>query len=195
MPQGWVNLLLDRRVRSLDIVNRGFSGYNTRWLLEHIDELKPDFANANVVTVLLGANDSCKQPGQHVPIEQFSLYLRQIIDCIQQSGSASIVLIETPWVDGKAWGDFAEEDADDLSRSAQQAEQYARAVRHIAQERNLRLIGLFDKMADQPELLCDGLHLSDAGNKLLADLVEQELNELLGDAEKCVQLPDWKEKK
>ena len=46
---------------------------------------------------------------------------------IQQSGSASIVLIETPWVDGKAWGDFAEEDADDLSRSAQQAEQYARA--------------------------------------------------------------------
>jgi len=127
MPQGWVNLLLDRRVRSLDIVNRGFSGYNTRWLLEHIDELKPDFANANVVTVLLGANDSCKQPGQHVPIEQFGLYLRQIIDCIQQSGSASIVLIETPWVDGKAWGDFAEEDADDLSRSAQQAEQYARA--------------------------------------------------------------------
>ena len=80
MPQGWVNLLLDRRVRSLDIVNRGFSGYNTRWLLEHIDELKPDFANANVVTVLLGANDSCKQPGQHVPIEQFGLYLRQIID-------------------------------------------------------------------------------------------------------------------
>ena len=69
------------------------------------------------------------------------------------------------------------------------------SVRHIAQERNLRLIGLFDKMADQPELLCDGLHLSDAGNKLLADLVERELNELLGDAEKCVQLPDWKEKK
>ena len=57
------------------------------------------------------------------------------------------------------------------------------------------MIGLYDAMVDQPELLCDGLHLSDDGNKLLADLVDAELNELLGDAESCVQLPDWKEKK
>ena len=68
-------------------------------------------------------------------------------------------------------------------------------MRHIARERNVRLIGLYDAMVDQPELLCDGLHLSDDGNKLLADLVDQQLNELLGDAESCVQLPDWKEKK
>ena len=58
MPKGWVNLLLDRHVRKVDILNRGYSGYNTRWILEHIDELEADFKRAQLVTILMGANDS-----------------------------------------------------------------------------------------------------------------------------------------
>ena len=54
MPNGWVNLLLDRHVRKIDILNRGYSGYNTRWILEHIDELSVDFESADLVTILLG---------------------------------------------------------------------------------------------------------------------------------------------
>ena len=33
MPNGWINLLSERFVREYDFVNRGFSGYNTRWML------------------------------------------------------------------------------------------------------------------------------------------------------------------
>ena len=58
MPKGWVNLLLDRHVRKVDILNRGYSGYNTRWILDHIDELEVDFKRAQLVTILMGANDS-----------------------------------------------------------------------------------------------------------------------------------------
>ena len=58
MPRGWVNLLLDRHVRKVDILNRGYSGYNTRWILEHINELEVDFKRAQLVTILMGANDS-----------------------------------------------------------------------------------------------------------------------------------------
>ena len=79
MPNGWVNLLLDRHVRKIDILNRGYSGYNTRWILEHIDELSVDFQSADLVTVLLGANDSCNKEGQHVPLSQFESNLSSII--------------------------------------------------------------------------------------------------------------------
>ena len=33
MPNGWINLLSERFVREYDFINRGFSGYNTRWML------------------------------------------------------------------------------------------------------------------------------------------------------------------
>ena len=45
-------------------------------------------------------------------------------------------------------------------------------------------------MRDKPELLCDGLHLSDAGNLLLADLLDEQLSKL----NLTVQFPDWKDK-
>ena len=45
-------------------------------------------------------------------------------------------------------------------------------------------------MKDKPELLCDGLHLSDSGNLLLADLLDEQLSGL----NLTVQFPDWKDK-
>ena len=60
----------------------------------------------------------------------------------------------------------------------------------IATKRNLTCIKLFDLMKDKPELLCDGLHLSDSGNLLLADLLDEQLSGL----NLTVQFPDWKDK-
>ena len=60
----------------------------------------------------------------------------------------------------------------------------------IAKKRNLTCVKLFDLMANKPELLCDGLHLSDAGNLLLADLLDEQLSGL----NLTVQFPDWKDK-
>ena len=65
--------------------------------------------------------------GEFIKVSNQSRLTEPLYISIQQSGAASIVLIETPWVDGKAWGVFAEEDENDLSRSSQQAVQYARA--------------------------------------------------------------------
>lgn len=50
--------------RRFDVVNRGFSGYNTRWLLPLVDKLfTPDEeAETKLVTIFLGAND-CVLPG------------------------------------------------------------------------------------------------------------------------------------
>ncbi len=52
--------------RRFDVVNRGFSGYNTRWLLPLVDRLfvpgGGGGAPVKLVTVFLGAND-CVLPG------------------------------------------------------------------------------------------------------------------------------------
>ena len=44
---------------------------------------------------------------------------------IESVGNVGIILIETPWVDGAAWAQFAEEE--ELSRSSNQAQEYAQA--------------------------------------------------------------------
>ena len=128
--KGWLNIISDHYVREFDFVNRGFSGYNTRWILgfafimfffvflffqncsnkirkvkenikkryiflnfnnllnflnnndgvqEHFDTIEKDFAGGSLATILFGANDSCSDHPQHVPLEQFEQNLNEII--------------------------------------------------------------------------------------------------------------------
>ena len=53
----WSNNLGSIKV---DILNRGFSGYNSRMLLEVLPDLlsKEDWGKANVVVILIGSNDA-----------------------------------------------------------------------------------------------------------------------------------------
>lgn len=61
---GWLSLLAHWWERRFDVVNRGFSGYNTRWLMPLMDRLFVPGGNTPVklVTIFLGAND-CVLPG------------------------------------------------------------------------------------------------------------------------------------
>ena len=71
---GWLSLLAGRLGRRADVLNRGYSGYTTRWALELLPhvfaELEASCANRRVlVTVFFGANDSAmleENPRQHV---------------------------------------------------------------------------------------------------------------------------------
>lgn len=56
---GWLSLLANWWERRIDVVNRGFSGYNTRWLMPLVDRLfVPGGASpTKLVTIFLGAND------------------------------------------------------------------------------------------------------------------------------------------
>ncbi|CAN0465067.1 unnamed protein product [Hapterophycus canaliculatus] len=63
---GWLSLLAHWWERRFDVVNRGFSGYNTRWLMPLVEKIfVPDRdgnAPVKLVTIFLGAND-CVLPG------------------------------------------------------------------------------------------------------------------------------------
>lgn len=61
---GWVALLAHWWERRFDVFNRGFSGYNTRWMLPIAERVfvPEDAAPVGLVVVFLGAND-CVLPG------------------------------------------------------------------------------------------------------------------------------------
>lgn len=84
MTQTITLLLLLLLYRKCDLINRGFSGYNTRWCKIILPKLidKMDAKEVQMVTILLGANDSVDAtlcPKQHVPLEEFKENLKEIV--------------------------------------------------------------------------------------------------------------------
>jgi lysophospholipase L1-like esterase len=59
-PGGWAGLLADAYQRRVDVINRGYSGYNTRWALSLVEPIFPANITGKIelATVFFGANDA-----------------------------------------------------------------------------------------------------------------------------------------
>ena len=84
---GWVSAIAHHWFRRVDIHNRGFSGYNSRWgralVKEVVVEEGPD-----LVTVFFGANDAVDESVlQHVPLPEYEENLRTILHSVTQVDS------------------------------------------------------------------------------------------------------------
>lgn len=56
---GWTGMLADAYQRKADVINRGYSGYNTRWALQLLPRVFPAGAPPpELVTLFFGANDA-----------------------------------------------------------------------------------------------------------------------------------------
>lgn len=85
---GWTSLLASHYSRRADVLNRGFSGYNTKMGLDLLPSIFPLAAKAKssggsgmlFATVFFGANDA-SLPGerQHIPLEEYGKNLEKII--------------------------------------------------------------------------------------------------------------------
>jgi len=90
--------------RKVDILNRGFSGYNSRWGLSMFKEVvmneRPD-----LVVLFFGANDSIDEKVlQHVPLDEFQSNLNKIVTslvqvCILMSCMAYHIYLRLPYDD------------------------------------------------------------------------------------------------
>ena len=93
-PDGWLTLLSHFYQRRLDGINRGFSGYNSDWLLALVRQQRSaDPSKSNVwrlseqpnvrslYVLLIGANDAVLPPvssnKQHVPLQRFQDNVRR----------------------------------------------------------------------------------------------------------------------
>jgi lysophospholipase L1-like esterase len=93
--------------RRLDVVNRGFSGYNTRNVLALMDQLflpaSPTTPKMDYLVVLLGANDACiplPTTSQHVPLDEYRSNLTKIVTHpLVKSHSPKILVVTPPPLD------------------------------------------------------------------------------------------------
>ncbi|KAJ3733063.1 SGNH hydrolase-type esterase domain-containing protein [Lentinula guzmanii] len=177
--------LAHRYARKLDVINRGFSGYNTEWGIPVFEqffatrEQQKDLQIVRLLIIWFGANDSCLvQSPQHVPLAKFATNLKYLVNLVQSpesqyySPNTRIILATPPPVN--TYQRKANLDARDPPLL-----DYAQTVKDIAQEEEVGIIDIWTKMWDAAghdeqslsDYLYDGLHLNGAGYQLMYDAV------------------------
>ncbi|KAJ1883568.1 isoamyl acetate-hydrolyzing esterase [Coemansia sp. RSA 1722] len=174
---GWVNHLSQFFQRRMDVLNRGFNGYNTDYAcnvahlvlprtksLEYPTQdicpsryLLPNFSpKVELLTICFGANDSMLAPGsKHVPLERFASNLRQLVHMVKDpeseyySPDTRIVLITPPPVGDNMYKTFAEKAGASEKRDNKVTKLYADAARDVAQELDVRCIDLWTAIEDK----------------------------------------------
>lgn len=199
---GWCACIADRYQRRADVLNRGFSGYNTDWFLRYAstDEGKADLFQHNgvkLVTIFFGANDaSCENLNrrQHVSLGDYTSNIKQIVSLARSNfgNDVKIVLMSPPPVchDGRLRFQkerYKEKATGSLERTLALSGTYAKTLKGVANELNLPFLDLWTTMQFTPSgeekpwkhYLSDGLHLSAKGNKFVGEALLQSIEQSL----------------
>ncbi|KAF1841516.1 SGNH hydrolase, partial [Cucurbitaria berberidis CBS 394.84] len=181
--------------RRVDIIARGFSGYNTENALAVLPKIfpTPKQARVRLVTIFFGANDASlpNTTGQHLPLPTFAQNLKALVQnpAIQAHANIKLLLITPPPID--EWAFDSWDEPGKSARKAEVARAYAEAVVQVGKELQVAVANLWsacmveagwddkcggwplsgDRRAERSEglarLLTDGLHLSGDGYKIL----------------------------
>ncbi|KAF4790477.1 Cleavage and polyadenylation specificity factor subunit 3 [Turdus rufiventris] len=199
---GWGSYLAERLVRKCDVLNRGISGYNTRWAKLILPRLIPESTGADsivAVTIFFGANDSALKelnPKQHVPLEEYAANLKSMVQYLKSVDITAdrIILITPPPLQESAWEKACLAKGEKLNRCNATTGQYAQACVQVARECStdvLDLWTLMQKNQDFSSYLSDGLHLSPKGNSFLAAQLWSRLENKLSALPSL--LPYWRD--
>ncbi|CAM9947686.1 unnamed protein product [Laminaria digitata] len=192
--------------RRYDVINRGFSGYNTRWLMPLVDRLfVPGGATATkLVTIFLGAND-CVLPGnaQYVPIEEYKANLADMIRHVcKVHPEARVLLITPPPIHEGKWTKHRGVQERDMDRKQEVTKSYATACIEVGEELSVKVIDTYTIMgAGDPRLadiyLHDGVHFTSEGNRMLFEAIQGEVKRSFPELDPAIggdagmQAPHW----
>jgi lysophospholipase L1-like esterase len=183
--QGWGAQLSNWYVRSADVLNRGASGYNSRWTLRFI---KQSFANdkPDMTILFIGNNDAIEEgEKQHVSLEE---YRQNILGLLEYFGSINrhmIVLLVSPTpclesIRPKHNNERRNRYADILRDLIDRKEDL---FSHCLIPRNIHFLDCMQAYYQQhtlhidPELdLLDGMHFNSNGNSKFFQMVKQCMN-------------------
>ncbi|EDR10954.1 uncharacterized protein LACBIDRAFT_315990 [Laccaria bicolor S238N-H82] len=177
--------------RKLDVLNRGYSGYNTEWAIPVFEQCFAKRTDGHapkvqVLTIWFGANDACIKPSpQHVPLSKFVSNMKHLVQMVKSPTSAyyspttRIILITPPPVDTyQRRADLESRNPPiALDRLFATTEAYAQAVKDVAAEENVAVVDvwgtLWEAVGKEEKLLnkflIDGLHLNEAGYQVVYD--------------------------
>ena len=189
--EGWAARLANAYSRKADVLNRGLSGYNTRWALQALGPMFPADAAApqpDLVTVFFGANDAalpdraCAR--QHVPVEEYRANLKAIVGHLRALPGRPAVLLITPppvYEEGRMAANEAGGGGRHLERTNAAAGEHAAACLAAAEELGVGAVDLYHGMQDgMREYFRDGLHFSRDGNERAFELIMEAVSALPG---------------
>ncbi|NXN94269.1 IAH1 esterase, partial [Rhinopomastus cyanomelas] len=199
---GWGTFLAERLVRKCDVVNRGLSGYNTRWAKLILPRLISKSAGAEstvAVTIFFGANDSSLKelnPKQHVPLDEYAANLKSMIQYLKSVDITEdkIILITPPPLQESAWEKECLAKGYELNRRNATTGEYAQACVQVARACGTDVLDLWTLMQENQDFssyLSDGLHLSTKGNRFLAAELWSRLEKRLSALP--LLLPYWRD--
>jgi lysophospholipase L1-like esterase len=175
--EGWGAILADVYQRRADVLNRGFSGYNTRFFLRLGEDALSahDIENASLVLIFFGANDAAileHNDHHHVPLQEFSENLKTLVKRVRVQGK-HILLITAPPVHHQQRFDYQIKRYGDkatgvLERTNEVTGQYAAACKQVATDLDLPCLDLHHCMQqdkDYGRFFQDGLHFSSQGHE------------------------------
>lgn len=186
---GWAGLLAAAYARRADVLNRGFSGYNTRIAVDLLPsvfgagagDVASHVGRPLFVTVFFGANDAARPsatpPCQHVPLDEFEGNLREMVREIGGrfgEGRPPIILIAPPPLAKAQWDEYCMENFGQLGlRTKEATKRYGDRVKSVAKELSCSVVDTFSLLGGNgaedvyAKHLKDGLHLNASGNNLL----------------------------
>lgn len=187
----WVSVLANSLAGRCDVINRGVSGYTSATILRFLPDLvESHIVDNNLATlVCLGTNDSNNEGElQHVPLQDYKANMIAICDYLESRGVKRdrIVLIPPPPCFDEDWRlHLVEKFGKPLSVSPKtqaRAKVYHDACLELARERGcMRVEGVWEALACQADMFCDGIHLSAKGSQALAELVIRTLDPVTKD--------------
>ena len=199
---GWGATVADHFQRRADVINRGFSGYNTEWAKLILPQILVSKEQADVVVIFFGANDSSlaeANPKQHVPLAKFKSNIGEMCAYLNSigMGSSSLILVTPPALCESKWAVTCQERGEDMTdRSGVNTQKYAQAVLEVGKEMNIITADLFGELVKRDNLeedLLDGLHFSTGANKVLSEIIIPLLEEKLQEQFPNPVFPLWRD--
>jgi lysophospholipase L1-like esterase len=189
---GWGASLSNWYARRADVINRGFDGWNTRWILKHKDRIRsslgPAPAGTYVVgTLMLGANDNSTSY-QHVPLEEYTENVEAIARwMIEDVGVKHLLVMGPPPYCAKTHTEYRQLPLEHAPRADERHAAYGDAAKGVAAKVGAGFVSLRDAIRealgdDWSSALYDGLHLGPSGNKIAAEAIKKALTEQFPDA-------------
>ncbi|XP_048660791.1 isoamyl acetate-hydrolyzing esterase 1 homolog isoform X3 [Marmota marmota marmota] len=156
---GWGASLADKLVRRCDVLNRGFSGYNTRWakiILPRLIRKGNNLDNPVVVTIFFGANDSAlkdENPKQHIPLEEYVANLKSMVQYLKSVDVPEhrVILITPPPLCETAWEKECIMQGWKINRLNSVVGEYASVCLQVAQDCGTDVLDLWTMMQKDNE--------------------------------------------
>ncbi|XP_019465446.1 PREDICTED: GDSL esterase/lipase CPRD49-like [Lupinus angustifolius] len=189
--EGWGATLAHLYARQVDLILRGYAGWNSRNALRVLDSVFPKNATQqpSLVIVYFGGNDATNpRPGgngPHVPLEEYKENMKKIVIHLQSlSEKTRVIFLSTPPInEDQIFGDRYPPHQRPMTNESHRI--YSEAGLEVSRELNIKAIDLWSAIQEREDWkdvsFSDGIHFTNEGSKV----VSREILKVLREA-------DWK---